>query len=445
MSFQTKHLVYYPIQWFRREPIRQCLQELQRTQFFSSARLAEWQLGLLRQTIEHAERTIPYYKGIFRSAGFTSDSLKSSEDLARIPFLTKTALRDHRRELIDPTYRGPLSSKTTGGSTGQAVTVIKDRVATGYARGVMWRNYGWWGVDIGDRQGRLWGIPITSKQRRKYQLVDFLSNRIRLSSFDFSDEELFDYYRRLSRFRPRYLYGYASMIYEFAAFLDRKNLQFSVPVVIPTSEVLYPHQREIIQRVLNCQVANEYGCGEAGPIAFECPSGGTHLMTDNLFIEVLREDGTRARPGEMGQVVITELHSRAMPLIRYQIMDSVVLGESACACGRGLPLIQEIIGRAYDYLVSRSGKRFHGEKVMYLLEHLQDRRMGIRNIQVIQESLTDLRVHILRDNDFQGQALDAIRDYFVDAMGDDLNIEFKFVDAIPRAPSGKFRVVVRNC
>ena len=82
---------------------------------------------------------------------------------------------------------------------------------------------------------------------------------------------------------------------------------------------------------------------------------------------------------------------------------------------------------------------------MYLLEHLQDRRMGIRNIQVIQESLTDLRVHILRDNDFQGQALDAIRDYFVDAMGDDLNIEFKFVDAIPRAPSGKFRVVVRNC
>jgi len=167
-------------------------------------------------------------------------------------------------------------------------------------------------------------------------------------------------------------------------------------------------------------------------------------MADNLYIEVLREDGTCAQPGELGQVAITELHSRAMPLIRYQIMDSVVLADAACDCGRGLPLIQDIVGRAYDYLVSRSGNRFHGEKVMYLLEHLQDRGMGIRNIQVIQESLTDLKVYVLRDNGFQREALDAMRDYFVKAMGEGLNIAFEFVDVIPRAPSGKFQVVIRN-
>jgi phenylacetate-CoA ligase len=444
MSFTAKYLVYYPIQWLRREPVWQCMRELQCTQFLSPDRLREWQLALLKATLVHAGRTIPYYQRTFRSIGFMPESVKCSEELAKIPFLTKTDLRDYWAELTDPTYRGALSSKTTGGSTGQAVTVIKDRMATAYARGAMWRNYGWWGIEIGDRQGRLWGIPITAKQRRRYQLIDYLSNRVRLSSFDFSDHELGDYYERLSRFRPRFLYGYASMIHEFAAFVERSNLRFSVPIVVPTSEVLYPHQRELIQRVLKCQVANEYGCGEVGPIAFECPNGGTHLMADNLFIEVLRQDGAPAGPGEMGQVIITELHSRAMPLIRYQIMDSVVMGESPCACGRGLPVIQQIIGRAYDYLLSKTGRRFHGEKVMYLLEHLQDQRMGIRNIQVIQDSYTDLKVHILRDGDFQEGAMKVIREYFIDTLGPDVKIEFNFVEAIPRAPSGKFRVVVRN-
>lgn len=444
MSFAAKYVLYYPIQWFRQEPIRKCMQELHDTQFLSPKRLAEWQLPLVKQVIDHAAGKIPYYQEKFRAAGFTAASLTSFADYAKVPCLTKTDLRNYSKEFIDPTYRGPLSSKTTGGSTGQAVTVVKDRVASAYSRGVMWRNYGWWGIDIGDRQGRLWGIPLLSRQRYKYKLIDLLSNRIRLSSFEFSDDDLREYYRRLSRFRPRYLYGYASMIYEFAAFLDREKLQFSVPVVVPTSEVLYRNQRDLIQKVFNCQIANEYGCGEVGPIAFECPSGGTHLMADNLYIEVLREDGSPAQPGETGQVVVTELHSKAMPLIRYQIMDSVVLGESECACGRGLPLIREIIGRSYDYLVSREGKRFHGEKVMYLLEHLQDIRMGIRNLQVIQNSYTDLTVHILRDSDFNERAIAAMRKYFMDALGADLTIEFKFVDAIPRAPSGKFRVVVRN-
>lgn len=425
--------------------MKKCMEELQVTQFLSPAALRDLQVGLLREVVRHAEINISYYQDTFRAARFTSASLKTVDDFQRVPFLTKTVLRDRKHDLIDCRYRGRLSLKTTGGSTGQAVTVVKDRTATAFSRGVMWRNYGWWGIEIGDRQGRLWGIPITRETRWKYRLIDLLSNRIRLSSFDFSDDDLLGYYQRLSRFRPKYLYGYASMIYELAAFLDRKGLRFSVPVVIPTSEVLYPQQRELIQRVLGCRVANEYGCGEVGPIAFECPDGGTHLMADNLFIEVLREDGSAAQPGELGEVVITELHSRAMPLIRYQMMDSVVLGEAPCVCGRGLPVITEVVGRAYDYLIARSGKRFHGEKVMYLLEQLQDQGTGIRNMQVVQKSVTELRIHILRDTGFQIRALDAIRQYFRAAMGEDVMVEFDFVTSIPRAPSGKFRVVVREC
>jgi len=442
MSIPARYCIYYPIQWLRREPVSKCLHRLQETQWYSPEQIATWQWEGLRKTVSHAMTSIPYYQRSFEMAGVTKESFNAPEDVRRLPLLTKTALREHARDLISRNYRGPLTSKTTGGSTGEAVTLLKDRVATAYARGGMWRNYSWWGIDIGDRQGRFWGVPITSSQRLRYKVIDLLSNRIRLSSFDFSDEDLFTYYKRLKKFRPHYLYGYASMIYEFSAFLQRNKLKFTVPLVVTTSEDLYQHQRNLIQEVLHCRAVNEYGCGEVGPIACECPEGGMHLMADNLYIEILTKDGSPAHIGEIGEVVITELHSRAMPLIRYRIMDSIEVGGERCPCGRGLPTIHQMIGRSYDYILSQSGKRFHGEKVMYLLERLQDLRMGTRQIQVTQKMFSKLEIKVVRDKDFKSIALDFMRDYFREALGHNIDIEFRMIDQIPRERSGKLRLVI---
>lgn len=442
ISKVMKHSVYHSIQRLRREPVGRCLGQFAQTQYYAAEQLAAWQAKRLRETVSHAITSIPYYRRTFAYADIdVTDPLTVPQGFSRLPFLSKAALRHHAAELIARDYRGPLTYKTTGGSTGEAVTIAKDRIAMAHARGAMWRNYSWWGIDIGDRQGRFWGIPIRRSQRIRYRIVDFLSNRIRLSSFAFSDEDLFLYFRRLDRFKPFYLYGYASMIYEFANFLRRARLRFSVPLVITTSEVLYPQQKRLIEEVLNCRVFNEYGCGEVGPIASECPEGSLHVMADNLYVEILKDDGTPARCGEVGEVLVTELHSRAMPLIRYRMMDTVEAGGSECPCGRTLPTIKRVIGRSYDYLVSRSGKRFHGEKVMYLLEHLQDQRMGVRKMQVRQRTASTLKIDLVRDEGFTATTVDIIRRYFTESLGD-IHIDVTFVDQIGRDPSGKFRVVI---
>jgi len=153
MSIISKYGIYYPIQWLRREPVRRCLRELQNTQWYSPEQLATWQWEGFRETVLHAMTSVPYYQDSFEQAGVTKESFNAPEDIRHLPLLTKTDLREHTRDLISCNYRGPLASKTTGGSTGEAVTIIKDKTATGYARGTMWRNYGWWGIDIGDRQG----------------------------------------------------------------------------------------------------------------------------------------------------------------------------------------------------------------------------------------------------------------------------------------------------
>ena len=133
-----------------------------------------------------------------------------------------------------------------------------------------------------------------------------------------------------------------------------------------------------------------------------------------------------------------------MPLVRYQLEDWVEVGDEQCPCGRGLPTIRKVVGRAYDYLVSRTGRKFHGEKVMYLLEHLQNLHLGVRQIQVIQKSLSELTVRVARSDSFQNTALDLMRRYLTEALGHDVHIEFQMVEHIPREPSGKLRIVICN-
>jgi phenylacetate-CoA ligase len=437
----ARNLVYHPIQLVRGEPVARALRELEETQWYSREHLARWQWERVQRAVTRAIREVPYYSAVAASAGVTPESIQAPADLRRLPLTTKATVKTRLGELVNRGYRGRVSRKTTGGSTGQTVTVIKDRIATAYARALMWRGYGWWGLQIGDRQGRLWGVPLTFKGRLRYRLIDMVSNRIRLSAFNFREKELYRYYGRLLRFQPDYLYGYASMICELATFLKRHDLPLAISKVVTTSEVLYPQQRRLIQEVLQCSVINEYGCGELGPIAYECPAGRLHLMADNLYCECLRDDGTDAGPGEVGELVITELHSQAMPLVRYRIMDYVELGDGRCECGRGLPTIQQVIGRSYEYLLSSSGRRFHGEKVLYLLEDLHRRRMGIDQMQVTQTALNRLTIKLVVEPGYKSQATERIRAYFVEALGGALEIEFQMVDQIPREPSGKLRLV----
>lgn len=433
--------LYSQVAWLRREPVLAAMRDLRRAQWLPRERLGDWQWERLQRVIGNVTRSVPFYADFAEKTGFKASRLQAPADLARLPIVTKSMLRTQRDRLLSREYRGPVSDKTTGGSTGEAVTIRKDRTATAFARGAMWRNYEWWGIRIGDKQGRFWGIPITLRQRLRYRVIDSLSNRIRLASFNFSEQDMFNYYRRIRRFAPSYLYGYASMIREFAVFLRRNGLKLSVPNVITTSEVLYPAQRKVIHDVLHGNVIDEYGCGEVGPIAFECPSGSLHLMADNLYFEILKDDGTEAQEGEIGELIVTELHSRAMPLVRYRLMDFVEVGTRHCECGRGLPTIRRVIGRAYDYLVAKDGRRFHGEKVMYLLERLQDRKMGVRQMQVVQTAVDRLTIRLMNDSSPSRQAIGYIQSYFTKALGQDVKIDYETVERIPRERSGKIRIV----
>ena len=129
---------------------------------------------------------------------------------------------------------------------------------------------------------------MSQQQRLRYRLIDFIANRQRLSAFDITEESLKRYYKTLSEFKPKYLYGYVSMIEAFAIYLNEHQLKLpsSVLSIITTSEVLTDDSRVTIESATGLRVFNEYGCGEVGSIAHECERGSMHIMSDNLIVEV---------------------------------------------------------------------------------------------------------------------------------------------------------------
>jgi len=295
---------------------------------------------------------------------------------------------------------------------------------------------------VGDRQGRFWGVPHEASGRRYASLANFLLNRYTCSAFAFADENLALYYEHLNRFKPNYFYGYVSMLEAFARFLVRNRLELKFPLActIATSEVLTDPHRRLFEEAFGARVFNEYGCGELGTIAHECEYGAMHISAERLVVEVLR-DGQQVKPGEPGDVVVTELHNKAMPLIRYNMKDLAVLSDQVCECGRGLPVLREVKGRAYDTIYNKEGKAFHGQYFMYLFEDLQRRGLRLSAFQVIQLDWDNFLVRLVVDEGDRQKVERYLEEKVRTDYGDYARIRYEYVHSIEREASGKIRLI----
>lgn len=398
-------------------------------------------LGRLARVLDAARRVPFYGTSMDRVGAADRDPLMQ---LSQFPLLRKADLQSRLEELRVPgASRG--TRKTTGGSTGEPVTVVKSHHGVARERAASWLGYGWFGVRIGDRAVRFWGEPRTRGRQVRSFLADVAMNRKRLSAFAFREQDLRQYWETCRRFRPRYLYGYASMLEEFARYVLRENLpgrSLNLKVVIPTAEPLTASRRTVMEEAFGSPVQNEYGCGEVGPIAYECPEGLLHIMSQNVLMEVLDKNAEPVGPGGSGEIVVTDLNNRSTLLLRYVLGDYATVA-SGCDCGRAFPALSAVWGRAYDFLEDSTGRRYHGEAVMYIFEDLRDRGVEVGRFQVIQGRPGHIRVRVVPPAG-GGKPVDteAIERMCVERLGG-METMIELVDTIPRAASGKIHLIRR--
>jgi phenylacetate-CoA ligase len=420
------------------------LEELRRAERLGADALQRRQRTLLADQLNYAFGHCSFYRRRWGDRATFEPSYDLESRIADLPLLSKRDLQEHCDELAAQPSPARVSRKTTGGSTGRPVTVLKDAEALAWERAASWLGYGWYGIRPGDRGVRFWGSPTRHVKRRvRFALADLAMNRTLFSAFAFTERDLERYWARCLRLRPAYFYGYTSMLEALGRHVMERpgpgGRSLNLKAVIATAEVLTEPQRDLMQEAFGAPVKNEYGCGEVGAIAYECERSRLHVLSENVYLEVLRPDGTAAELGEPGEVVVTDLRNRAMPLVRYQLDDFAVSGER-CDCGRGLPTILNVFGREYDFVQAADGRRFHGEYWMYLFEDLRESGLPIGQFKVVQTEPDRVEIQLEMSRPLTLDDEQKMRQ----AIGRDLsslNVDVRQVGEIERAPSGKMRVV----
>ncbi len=440
----SKHMVYPAYEGVSGRRILSKLSSLEGSQWWSPEQITKWQSDRLARLLHHAYNTVPYYRRSFGAAGITPADVCSVADLPRLPLLTKTIIQESADDLVSTQFPPKRrTANSTGGSTGSPVRFFQDQQQQDWATANKLRCNGWAGWDFGKRTLRLWGHPqdLRAAQSAWGRLRGMVLSEHTFDAFSFSDSELsglVDYFRRK---KPQIIVAYASMLNHFAAYVDDRGIPDLPPPlgIITSTDMLLPHMRSLIERAFGAKVFDRYGCREVATIAAECNEhAGMHINADRLIVEVIDEDGQPRPPGQAGHVVITDLFNYAMPFIRYDIADVAILASNTCACGRGLPLLEELIGRHADILVTPHGQFVSTSALTTLLPCVP----GLRECQLVQKAIDRLQVNVVQRPDYDQRSEAVFHHYLARYFGPEMKITFRYVDEIPTTTSGKKRFSV---
>ncbi len=414
--------------------------QLEETQWWPRERLETLQLDRLRNLLTKAQNDVPYYRDLFSSIGFNAEKISALAELKHLPFLTKPIIRKNQEQLKS-TKAENLTRFNTGGSSGEPLIFFIGNERVSHDVAAKWRATRWWNVDIGDPEIVVWGSPIElSSQDRIRMMRDRLLRTELLPAFEMSEKKLDGFIATIRRTRPAMLFGYPSSISLIARHAEKAGQPMNdlgIKVAFVTSERLYDHQRDEISRIFGCPVANGYGGRDAGFIAHQCPQGSMHLTAEDILVEIVDKDGNALPNGTAGEVVVTHLATSEFPFIRYRTGDVAILSDAKCACGRGLPMLEEIQGRTTDFVMATDGTIMHGLALVYPIRDIP----GIAAFKVVQETLERVMVHIIPEESCGQQVETLISQGIKARLGQTVNVQVLRVDDIPKEKSGKYRYV----
>ena len=440
MQFISRHLAY-PL-WEIKEGSER-LRELKRlevSQFWPRSRIEQLQLQRLQDIVRHAANTCDFYRESYGCLGV--GSIEKLSDLARLPLVSKEDIRSQSdRFLSDSPGSGKLFEARTGGSTGRALTVFFDKRCQEFRNAAAMRSDRWAGRDLGVRTAAIWGNPpvdLSIKDRIRNAL---LSRLIYLDTMSLNERSVEGFVRLWRKYRPKVIFGHSHSIYMLACYLKMQGITDVKPEgIISTSMMLLEPERKVIEAVFDCPVTNRYGCEEVGLIAAQCPQHeGLHVNWEHVIVECLRDDGQPASTGEEGQLVITDLINRAMPLIRYRIEDVAVWSARQCGCGRPAPMLERIVGRVADFLVKNDGTLVAG---VSLVERTLTKIAGIDQMQIVQETLNDIVLNVVPGAEYTQTSETQLIQEFRLVFGTEPAVTVNKLEALTQTAAGKYRFAI---
>jgi phenylacetate-CoA ligase len=374
----------------------QASRHVKRVLRLSERRMRDLQEKRFLNLVRRAYAEVPFYRQIWSAAGVSAEDIRSMEDIGKLPIVSKQDVREGREAGLFPgtgECEGSMLLRTTG-STGEPLHIAWDRRAA--VRMMAYFSRGYIGRHAGFKLrrglfivvlGRGDTMPPTSlddphhvpKNKRmvrgRYAFIDALEPMDSIIEF-------------MKEWRPDYVGGYCSTFVSMALHAKKEGADIWRPkAMVLSGEPLSRQSLELIHDVFGGEVGMAYVTTETGPMAVDYPIGdGYRVFAQDIVVELVDDEGRKTPPGQVGNVVVTTLQNRVMPLIRYSgLADLATCDEEE---GRSLLRLRTLQGRKVEVLPRRNGPPVGP----FVLDVLMDEAHGIGQYQVVQHSLDEIEV-----------------------------------------------------
>jgi phenylacetate-CoA ligase len=379
------------------------------------------------------------YQNLWNEVDFRPQAFKGRQDLAMLPVATKQHIRGLARTIPDrsPGGMGWVRHRTSG-TSGEPVEVVRSWYEERFLTVIRLWAMRSLGFRARFRQARI-RIPtdyiwLYDRPLRMLNGMGLFRSRV-FSCFDEPDVT----WKQLNAYRPDVIMGYAEAVARVARYgIESGHCDMNPKLAVLAGDLCTPLMERQISQGFGVPVYQAYAATELNLIAWSCPSTSMlHICDPTVLFEVLDEDGNPVSEGEAGRAVVTALHSRVMPFIRFELGDRVIQGPTSCPCGAPYSTLKSVDGREMDRLKLLSGKELHA----YLLieEVLLDDIPWLRQFQFVQNEpgVIELRIATLHTPDPADLEL---LSHQLEKFTEDTVVRITLVEEMTLDENGKFQL-----
>jgi phenylacetate-CoA ligase len=388
----------------------------------------------LKYTVDNSE----FYRELYKDIDI--NSIKSIDDLKNLPIVDKEMLRKNIEDVCTISHKGAVEGHT-GGTTGKSLVVLftpEDMMK----RMAMLDHFK---ARVGFEHRKMKRATFNGKHiippnqmKKVFWRYNSSCKQMIYSSFHLTEENMKYYVESLNNFKPHSIDGFFMSICDIAGYIERHNikLEFTPVAIFPTSETLTRSGRELLERVFNCKVYDQYASSEGAPFVTECSNRVLHMELASGVFEHFETDSD--------EILVTSFTTHGTPLIRYRIGDSMIFGKenSSCHCGINAPVIDGIHGRKLDFLYTSDGAKINGGNIANLFKNMPN---ALIRAQTIQDKIGEIVIKLEVDKKlYKPKYDDLLKEEFIHKFGLNTKITIEHVLEIPREKSGKFRMIKNN-
>ena len=273
---------------------------------------------------------------------------------------------------------------------------------------------------------------MTPSQIIREKIDALFMRRLFIPAFEISASNIDALMNDLRKHDPKLIDGYAESLNFLATYIKLGRVpDFSPTAVMSSAQALPANTRSVIEEGFKTKVFDKYGSREFSGIAYECEAHSHHHVVDECYIVELLVEGRPARPGELGEVVITDLFNRATPMIRYRIGDlAVAVEQKPCVCGRAHTMIGAIEGRTQAVVHCANATWLPGA---FFLHFFKDFESLIKHFQIEQFQEGSFTLKIVPNEGI----IQRLRKYIGETV-----VNLELVESIPLVRTGKRSPIV---